>query len=739
MARGATVRMWRRSLFVLLFLIVIGFGLIITRLIQLQIVDGEHLQQEAVNQQLADATINAQRGTIYDRNMKELAKSATVWQVVLAPAYLDSDETRELIAEGLSEILDVDKETVLKKAQRNSYWEIVQRKVESDKKEQIVAFKNENGIGNAIQLHEDYKRYYPYEDFAAAVLGFTGTDNQGLAGLEAYYDKYLTGTPGRLVTARNAVGTDMPFEYEQMVPAEDGYSLVLCIDEAVQHFVEKNLEEGIVNNKVANRALAIMMEVDTGEIIAMAVKEDYNPNSPFDITDPLTAAKINTLEGDEKAAARTKALEHQWRNKAVSDTYEPGSVFKTITAAIALEEGAVTEESPFSCLGYIKVAGTVIHCHNSAGHGSQTFVDALCNSCNPAFVNVGQSIGAHNFFRYFEAFGFTEKTGIDLPGESSGIPHYENELGPVELAVSSFGQTFTVTPIQMVTAVSTIANGGYLVQPHVVSHIIDNDGNIVKSMDTVVKRQVISEETAKRLTAIMEKNVSVGSGKNAYVAGYRVAGKTGTSEKVAQNLQQKDKKDYIASFCGFAPADDPKYALLIFFDEPNGSSIYGSMVAAPIFADIMEDVMSYLGVERQYTEEELERLDTSTPDVEGKPLDEAKSIINKANLDYTVLGEGETVASQIPEAGKSMPKDGTVILFLDEASTKTTVTVPKLVGLTLAQANREAVNNQINISISGAALTTSNATSVSQSIAAGEEVSPGTVIKVEFVQADAVE
>ena len=740
MARGTTVRMWRRSLIVLIFLVVAGFGLIIARLARLQIVDGEFLQQEAVNQQLADATINAQRGTIYDCNMKELAKSATVWQVVLAPAYLKSDETRELIAEGLSEILDVDEETILEKAQRNSYWEIVQRKVESDVKDQVVAFKNEHGIGNAIQLHEDYKRYYPYEDFAAAVLGFTGTDSQGLAGLEAYYDKYLTGTPGRLVTARNAVGTDMPFEYEQMIPAENGYSLVLSIDEVVQHFVEKNLEEGIVNNKVANRALAIMMNVNTGEIISMAVKEDYNPNSPFTIVDPLEAAKVEALEGDEKAKARSEALEKQWRNKAVSDTYDPGSVFKIITAAIGLEEGVVSEESTFNCPGYIVAyPGTSpIHCHKRTGHGHQTFVEALCNSCNPAFVTIGQSIGAHDFYRYFQAFGLTERTGIDLPGEGAGISHSEDDLGPIQLAVSSFGQTFTVTPIQMITAVAAVANGGHLVQPHLVNRIIDDDGNIIKATDTIVKRQVLSEETCERLNAILELNVSGGSGENAYVSGYRVAGKTGTSEKTVQNLQTGEKS-YIASFCGFAPADDPQYALLLFFDEPNGDSIYGSMVAAPVFGSIMEDVLPYLGIEHQYTEEELAKLDTTAPDVEGKTLSEAKNIISQSELDYQLYGEGETVVSQIPAAGQSIPKEGTVVLFLDEQSAQRTVTVPNFVGLSLAEANRVAAEYGLNISISGAGLTSSNAVSYAQSIEEGDEVSPGTVIKVEFAQPDQVE
>lgn len=725
----------------LIALVVVGFGVIIGRLIQLQVVQGEDLQKRAVDQQLKDTTISAQRGTIFDCNMKPLAQSATVWTVVLEPAYLKEEETKATVAEGLAKILDLDEKVLREKCDARSYYMVIKRKIESDVKDEIIKFKEDNDIGSGIRLIEDYKRYYPYGSFAASVLGFTGTDSQGLSGLEVFYDEYLTGTNGRLVTAKNAVGTDMPFDYEQMIPAQNGYSLVLSIDETIQHFLEKNLEEGIKNNLVENRATAIMVNVNTGAILGMAVKGDYDPNDPFTIADKEVRSRVNSLSGDEKDKAYNEALQQQWRNKAVSDTYYPGSVFKMITASMGIEEGVVNEESPFDCNGSVQPyeGARPIHCHKRTGHGHQTFLQALCNSCNPAFVNLGKRIGAEKFYEYYSGFGLSQKTGIDLPGEAEDIFFSaDGSMGPVDLAVASFGQNFSITPIQMITAICAVANGGKLVQPHVVEKIIDDDGNIVKSAGDTVKRQVISEDTSRRICEMLHINATTGSGKNGYIPGYRIAGKTGTSEKIADQVATGEK-NYIASYGGFAPADNPQVALLVFFDTPKGDSYYGSAVAAPAFANVMRDVLPYLGVEAQYTEEELAKLDTVTPTTIGDTESAAINKLQNAGLKYKVYGSGEKVVSQIPEPGKSIPKEGTVVLFTDSSSAeKTKTTVPVLTGLTLSEVNRVAAANNINISITGAA-SGSSVISKTQSIPEGTEVTPGTVVEVNFIEKDTVQ
>lgn len=740
MSKGTTIRMWRRSLTVLISLVFLGFGVIVCRLFKLQILDGESLKSRALEQQLKDTALNAKRGTIYDCNMKPLAQSATVWTVVLEPAYLKSDQDKLVVAEGLSEILGIDKNELLEKASKKSYYIIVKRKIESDVKDKIIQFKKDKKLKNGIRLIEDYKRYYPYGSFASSVIGFTGSDSQGLTGLEVYYDKYLTGEPGRLVTAKNAVGTDMPFDYEQRIEARNGYNLVLCIDEVIQHFLEKNLEEGVINNKVINRAAAIMMDVNTGAILGMAVKGDFDLNDPFSIVDEETKKNIESLPEEEKSKATNQALQKQWRNKAVSDTYIPGSVFKIITASMGFEEGVITEDSKFNCSGHIIPFknGPLIHCHELSGHGMQTFVEALCHSCNPAFVQVAQMLGPERFYKYYSSFGFTKKTGIDLPGEANGIFFSEDgSMGPTDLAVSGFGQNFSITPIQMVTAVSAVANGGNLVSPHVVKQIVDDNGNIVKSTNTQIKRQVISKQTSERMCKILQRNATIGSGKNGYVAGYRICGKTGTSEKKGPDANLNGK-DYISSYCGFAPADNPQVALLVFYDTPKGTNYYGSLVAAPTFARVMEDVLPYLGVERKYTEEELKNIDTSTPFVLGFKIQDAKNSLLKVGLEPVVYGKGETVISQIPEAAAKIPKGGRVVIFTDTES-KEEIKVPKLIGLTISEVNREAANAGINVSLRGAVSGGSGAMSINQSVPEGEKVTPGTVITVDFAEKDHIE
>lgn len=745
MAKGTTVRMWRRTLTVMIVMAV-AFGIVIFNLVRLQLVDGEELKRAAIDQSLQPTTLSAERGTIYDRNGKVLAQSASVWTVALEPAYIEEEDKTTLVR-GLAEILDMEESEVQELADKDTYFTYVKRKVENDVQEEILAFLEENDISRGVQLITDYKRYYPYGNFMGPVLGFVGTDNTGLSGLEYQYDTELSGTAGRLVTAKNAVGTDMPFQYEQRVEAEDGYDLVLTIDEGIQHFLEEGLEEGIENFNVANGACAIAMNVKTGAILGLATKGDYDPNDPWTIVDEEVAKEIEAMpEGteEEKAAkdqATSNALQKQWRNKAVSDTYYPGSVFKMCTGSMAMEEGIVSEESTFTCNHSYLVEGTgqYINCW-AYGHGTQTFVEGLCNSCNPFFVHLGQELGAERFFKYFEAFGFTEKTGIDLPGEASTIYYTADQLNPMELATESFGQNFSITPIHMLAAACAVANGGYLVQPHVVDHMVDADGNIVMTADTSYKRQVISTDTSERMVKILNTNATQGTAKSGYIAGYRICGKTGTSQKILEDNLDKTKKHYIASYCGFAPADDPEIALLIYYDEPDPSiNYYGGSVAGPTFAKCMEQILEYLGVERQYTEEELEKIDTTTPSVTGMTVEEAEKAAGDAGLSVTVKGSGGTVLEQIPAFGESIPQGGSIVLYTDEDSKEETVTVPDLTGMSLSAANEAAANAGIQIRVTGAALTSSNPVSQTQDIAEGTKVRPGTVITVGFIEVDQVQ
>lgn len=724
----------------LALLLIVGFGIAIARLFYFSIIKGDELQQKAYSLQLNDTTISAKRGSIYDTNGKVLAQSATVWQVVLAPIYFETDEQRTLVAQRLAEILDLNQNDVYEKTKEKTYYSVVKRKVETKEKDEVLKLVEElqekYNLGNVIELIEDYKRYYPYGDFASTILGFTGSDGEGLEGIEYQYNSYLTGVPGRVITAKNAHGTEMPFEYEQKIDAQDGNNIVLTIDETIQHIMEKYLQQGIEENKVTNRAVAIMMEVETGAILGMAVEGGYDLNDPFTIADEDVQKQIDALAESEKDTAESEALTKQWRNKAVADTYYPGSVFKAITSCMGWSEGVITDSSSYSCTGsYVPFEGAdAVHCHNTSGHGVQSYKEALCNSCNPAFMQIGNAVGAEKFWEYYQAFGFSEKTGIDLPGEQSDIFFGDGtgEMQPMDLAVASFGQNFAITPIQMVTAVSAIGNGGKLMQPYVVKEITDSDGNVVESRSPVEKRQVVSEEVTQKVIEAMEENAATGSAKNGYVVGYSVAGKTGTSEKKVYNTD--GSQQYIASYCGFAPANDPKVCLLVYFDTPTGDSYYGSAVAAPVFANIMSEVLPYLNVEAEYTDEEIAMMDTTADNYVGMSVDEAKNTITQGGFNTVVFGEGDTVISQVPTAESRLPQQGTVVLYTDEESINSDVVeVPDLTGLTVAEANNVASSYNLNISIVG-----SNAEgegiSYSQDIKAGSKVKSGTVVSVNFEQ-----
>lgn len=741
--------MWRKALLLTAALVFVGFGAVVISLFRWQIVRGEEMSIAALDQSLRSTTLSAMRGTIYDATGKVLAQSASVWTVVLEPAsfadYDDPEGTRQKVASGLAAILNMDEEEVYEKTQGSSYFVYLKRRVETSVRDEINEFLEAEGISSGVRLIEDYKRYYPYGTVASTVLGFTGTDGQGLEGLELQYDTQLRGTAGRLISSRNALGTDMPFEYEQYVEAQDGNNLVLTIDETVQSILEKYLAEGVDQFNVKNGAVAIMMDVNTGAILGLATTPTYDPNDPFTIYDEDLQAQIDALSGEEQDQAFNDAQLKQWRNKAVSDTYYPGSVFKMCTYAMGLEEGVVTEQTTYTCTGSVLVDGwdDPIHCWRHSGHGLETFRDGLCNSCNPYTIYIGQLLGGETFAKYREAFGFTESTGIDLPGEAVTLYHSAIELinTPSNLAVESFGQNFSITPLHMITAAAAIANGGYLVTPHVVDRVVDQDGNIVQTADTSYRRQVISEETSAAIADILQQNVESGSATGGYVAGYRICGKTGTSEKVDKwNEDRTQDMEYIASYCGFAPAEDPQYALLVFFDEPdddtNGGYNGGNAVAGPYFAKMMEEILPYLGVEAQYNEEEYANLDTVAPTVTGLTLEEAYAKLEEAGLTYSVIGDESdssiTVTAQVPEAGGAVPKDGQVVLYTngyDEASTY--VTVPNFLGYDVTNASYLASINGLQISVSGSS--SSTATVTAQSVAEGEQVQQGTVITLTFV------
>lgn len=706
--------------------IVCGFCLLVIKLASISIFNHDKYLTLATNQQLRDTVIAAPRGTIYDANMNVLAQSAPAWTVAIVPKSI-KEANYDLIAQGLSEILGVDYQIIYDKCGESSYYSIVKRQVDQPVADALREFISENKLSGVIQLDEDSKRYYPYGNFAAQTIGFVGMDNQGLSGLELYYDDYLSGTPGRKLSATTAVGGDMYYENATVFDAQPGYSLVLTIDEYIQFYLEKHLDQAVQEHNVGNGACAIAMNVNTGEILGIATKGDFDPNDPFTIYDEATREQVSALYGsDEYYDALEAARQAQWRNKAISDTYEPGSVFKVITASGALETGAVTLDSSFYCSGHVDVADWTIACAYTSGHGQQSFINATINSCNPAFIEIGRRMGAENFYRYFEAFGFTEKTGIDLPGEAMSIYIPLNDMGPVQLASCSFGQSNSITPIQMITAVSAVVNGGYLVQPHLVSKVLDADGNIIESYEPVVKRQVISNETSELMAEIMEQVVMNANGRNAYVAGFRIGGKSGTSEKLSA-----DEKVYWASFCAIAPADDPEIAVLIILDEAHSNtSIYGGVIAAPIAGAIMAEILPHIGIDAVYSDSEMELVDVIAPNVEGITLTSAYAALNKNGLTYQVVGSGTQVVAQYPSAGQAVPAGSIVILYTEETEPRM-VTVPDLSGLSIAEARSRLKALGLNLKVAGAFST--GAQAVTQSITPGTEVPAGTVITVDFL------
>ncbi len=707
------------------------------RLFYLQIVKGEYYSDKAASQQLSDTEIEANRGTIYDSEGNILAQSATVWTVFLDPSNI-TDKNRTNIVDFLASTFEYDEEKkaeLLEKSQKESQYQVVEKNVENRVKEEIASFVSENGYSLCIGFEESTQRYYPYGSLASSVIGFTGSDNQGLAGVESYYNEQLTGTNGRVITAKDAKSNSISNDYETSVAAQDGNSLTLTINTTIQYYLEKELQRTL-DEYSAKGCYGVVMDCNTGAVLAMASLPNYDSNDPYTITYDVYLDDIEkTTDEKEKTQKQSEYIQRQWRNFVVSDTYVPGSVFKTFMASAALEENIVNLDTTYNCTGSIKVDKYTMNCHYHPGHGTQTLTQGLENSCNPFFITIGQKLGVHNYFKYFNGFGFTKKTGIDLPGEASPQYYKENEYGIVELSSASFGQTNSLTPIQVCTGLCAIANGGNLLQPYVVSEIQDSEGNTVSKTEPTVVRQVISEDTSEKVCQMMQSVVDNGTGKNAYVAGYRVGGKTGTSTKLGESKEgEKDK--YIVSFAAIAPADDPQIAMLIICDEPN-QDLGGGAICAPIAATVIEESMAVLGIEPKYTDEEKESLSVKTPSVIGKKVADAENTLKQSNLEYKIIGNGDVVINQSPTASNTIPSGGTVVLYTENTD-KQTVKVPDFTGLTVAQANRLAADNNLNLEISGNSANDALVVAYKQSEAEGTEVEIGSVITVSFKSTQAV-
>jgi len=749
-------RLFQRAMIVLFTLIFAGFGAGAYGLVNVQLVNGAEYNAKAKESQLRDTELAASRGTIYDINGSALAQSASASKVYINPSMLDKAvnkaEILGALCDELAPILGITAEKVRRQASYvNNNYMALRGQVDVETMERVDAFRAKkltiqertddpdypDGIKTTkatykyyVGVQPDIIRFYPLGNLAANVLGFTGAEDIGRAGLELFYDKTLTGVPGRILTAKNAADADLHIDHESIYDPVPGHSLVLTIDEVIQRFLERALEQTRIDAK-AKAAYGIVMDVKTGAILGMACAPSYDPANYQAIHDRALREQVASIPNEEaREKAFNNAMMAQWRNGTLELTYEPGSVFKTITFSAALEEGIVDQGTHYTCGGGIQIANRYFRCHKRTGHGTQSLAEGLMNSCNPFTITIGQQLGVERFYKYFEGFGFTEPTGVDLPNEYTprkGVNiHAQENMHAVELASCSFGQSFEASPIQIITAVSAIANGGRLMRPYIVERELNQDGQVVRQTQPVVRRQVISENTARQIREMMEKVVTSGTGKNGYVAGAHVAGKTGTSQKLSDPAG-----GYVASFCAFAPADNPEVSLLIAIDDPQGM-INGGQIAAPPAAQIMESVLAHKNIEMRYTEKEQEELGGSTPDMSRKAVAEAKTLLEQAGFRVQVIGGGAAVLHQIPEPGQSIAKGGLVILYTDGSQANRMVTVPKLTGITIGQASREAADAGLNIKLTGNFDSTGLIT-YRQSIPAGDEVPLGSAVTVHFV------
>ncbi len=709
----------------------------VARVFYLTIVRGEELSEKAETQQLKDTEITAMRGTIYDSNGNVLAQSASVWNVFIDPLNI-KDKQRDLIVDEFANLFGYDadeKKEFYDKTNHQNHYELVEKKVENNIKEKLSKFVSKNELGGCIGTEQTTKRYYPYGTLASSVIGFTGADDQGLSGIEAYYDEQLTGTNGRIITAKDAKSNNIANDYETSIAATDGDSIVITINQTIQYYLEKGLRE-TMNEYQAKGAYGVVMNCNTGAVLAMSSLPDYDCNEPYKLTYSKDKKAIKKLsDKTAKQEAESAAVQNQWRNFTVSDTYVPGSVFKTFVASAALEENVVNLNTTYNCTGSIQVDKYKMKCHYHPGHGTQTLTQGLENSCNPFFITIGQKLGVHNYFKYFDAFGFTQKTNIDLPGEASPQYYKEDQYGIVELSSASFGQTNSLTPIQVCTGLCAIANGGKLLQPYLVSSIADANGKTVKKTQTKEIRQVISADTSEKVRKMMKSVVDNGTGKNGYVAGYSVGGKTGTSTKLGESKNGEGDK-YIVSFGAIAPSDDPEIAMLIIVDEPN-QDLGGGALCAPIAAQVTQEAMNVLGIEPKYNDSEMKDLSKQTPNVVGKSLDEAKKTLEENNLNFVVVGDDSTVTRQCPSGADTIPNGGTVYLYTDD-SEKQTVNVPNFNGLTVNEAKDLASSSNLNIQIAGNSMSSGTVVAYRQSEETQAKVEKGTVVTVTFKNTQSV-
>ena len=709
----------------------------VARVFYLTIVRGEELSEKAETQQLKDTEITAMRGTIYDSNGNVLAQSASVWNVFIDPLNI-KDKQRDLIVDEFANLFGYDadeKKEFYDRTTHQNHYELVEKKVENNIKEKLSKFVSKNELGGCIGTEQTTKRYYPYGTLASSVIGFTGADDQGLSGIEAYYDEQLTGTNGRIITAKDAKSNNIANDYETSIAATDGDSIVLTINQTIQYYLEKGLRE-TMNEYQAKGAYGVVMNCNTGAVLAMSSLPDYDCNEPYKLTYSKDKKAIKKLsDKTAKQEAESAAVQNQWRNFTVSDTYVPGSVFKTFVASAALEENVVNLNTTYNCTGSIQVDKYKMKCHYHPGHGTQTLTQGLENSCNPFFITIGQKLGVHNYFKYFDAFGFTQKTNIDLPGEASPQYYKEDQYGIVELSSASFGQTNSLTPIQVCTGLCAIANGGKLLQPYLVSSIADANGKTVKKTQTKEIRQVISADTSEKVRKMMKSVVDNGTGKNGYVAGYSVGGKTGTSTKLGESKNGEGDK-YIVSFGAIAPSDDPEIAMLIIVDEPN-QDLGGGALCAPIAAQVTQEAMNVLGIEPKYNDSEMKDLSKQTPNVVGKSLDEAKKTLEENNLNFVVVGDDSTVTRQCPSGADTIPNGGTVYLYTDD-SEKQTVNVPNFIGLTVNEAKDLASSSNLNIQIAGNSMSSGTVVAYRQSEETQAKVEKGTVVTVTFKNTQSV-
>ena len=765
----------RRTLVLMVLCGIVAFVPLIGTLYHLMITEHDYYNEKAIKNQTRSTNLTATRGVIYDANMNVLASSSTVETVFIDPNEIaeqmkqpENSNLLDQIARGLGEILDVEPSFVYEQAADKQYrYKVIKRKISEELADEVRAFISENSI-TGVYLETDLKRYYPNSSLAAQALGFVSSDNNGSEGLEAYYNEELSGTAGKVVTSKGNYGSEMLYTYEKYYDASDGSSLITTIDSTVQAYVEKNLQNAIDKYDIKNGAFCIVMDVNTGEIKAMATLGSYDPNNYLEIYDDTTALLLENeraaaLALPEASAAYEAAIEAykqdvaaarmaQWRNRCVSDGYEPGSTFKLITLASALDSGAVTLNDSFYCGGQEKFTGReqILNCWKSAGHGAQTTAQALGNSCNIAFGHIGLRMGGDTFYDYLKSFGVMEKTGVDLPGEASGLFYERKYLndpanyGTSYLITSSFGQSFRITPMQLVRAVAAIVNGGYVLEPYIVSEVVDADGNTVEKNEKTVLRQVISQQTSETMRTLMEQVVTEGTASAARTPGYRVGGKTGTSEKLDEydeNGQQV--KDKIVSFVGVAPIDDPKYVVLVALDTPaysensekytvHGMYISGGLMAAPTVRDIFLDILPYLGVEPDYGSEDIRGVNFTVPDVIGMDETEAGELLAEKTITYRVVGTGSVVTDQLPVAGSQVPGNSQIILYMGAEKQATRVEVPDFIGCSVADVNYLASNAGLYVQAKGTDRTDVYVLAAYQDIDPGTEVDRGTTITVEF-------